>query len=119
MKIIVAGSRSFTDYSLLERKLDILLSRKVERGEPIEIISGGARGADALGERYPRERGYECTVIPADWQKYGRSAGYRRNEQMAAMADAVVCFWDGQSPGTRHMIEIARNMGLALRLIRV
>jgi len=119
MKIVVAGSRAFKDYSLLSRKLDALLSRKVGQGEPITIISGGARGADALGERYARDRGYECTIIPADWQKYGRSAGYRRNEQMAAMADAVVCFWDGQSPGTRHMIEIARNMGLALRLIRV
>lgn len=115
-KVIVAGSRSFQDYRLLKATLDHLLSRK--EGESVVIISGGARGADSLGERYARERGYRVKRFPAQWERYGRSAGYRRNEVMAAYADALVAFWDGKSPGTRHMIEVACQQGLAVRVIR-
>jgi len=119
MRLIVAGSRTFKDYSLLSRKLDALLSRWVGQGKEIIIISGGAKGADALGQAYARKRGFNCTVVPAEWNKYGRSAGYRRNEVMAAMADAVVAFWDGSSPGTSHMIRLARERRLPLRIISV
>lgn len=117
--VLIAGSRGFTDRSRLFKVMDSLLSRWLGQGETITIISGGARGADALGEAYARERGFNCTVVPAEWNKYGRSAGYRRNQVMAAMADALVAFWDGSSPGTRHMIGLARERGLPLRIISV
>lgn len=108
-KVIIAGTRTFDDYDLLCRYADIKLSNIYE---PIEIVSGGARGADALGERYAKDRGYELRRFPADWNKYGKRAGYLRNVQMANYADALLAFWDGKSRGTKNMIEEATTRGL-------
>ena len=114
MRVIIAGSRGFADYAFLSQTMDYLLS---ETPGGITIVSGGARGADSMGERYAGERGYEVARYPAEWEKYGKSAGYRRNAVMAANADALVAFWDGKSPGTRHMINLAREKGLKIRLV--
>ena len=113
-RVVVAGSRSFADFGLMCSRLDVLLSQRAE----VVIISGAARGADALGEQYAALRGYPVERFPADWARFGRAAGYRRNEAMAAVADAVVVFWDGRSPGTGHMVDIARSRGLPLRVVR-
>ena len=83
----------------------------------IVIVSGGARGADKAGEMYANEEKFDLEIFPADWKKFGKSAGFRRNEQMANVADAVVAFWDGKSNGTKHMIETAEKNNLDLRVI--
>jgi hypothetical protein len=112
-RLIVAGSRDFNDYPLLCSKLDYLLQR-----QPYTIIvSGAARGADSLGERYAREHGLPIDQYPADWVNLGKRAGYVRNEQMAKVANACVCFWDGVSPGTKSMIKLARQYNLDTRVI--
>ena len=111
--VIVAGSRNFNDYELLTAKLDKILSKR----DNVQIVSGGARGADSLGDRYAKEHNLPLKIFPANWDLYGRSAGYRRNEQMAEYADALVAFWDGESHGTKHMIETAQAMGLPLRVV--
>lgn len=116
-RVIIAGSRGFNDYDLMKMKCDYFLNEKVKTND-IVIISGTARGADKHGERYARERGYELEAHPADWDKYGKSAGYRRNQEMAEVADAVICFWDGVSKGTKHMIDIAKEKKLMLRVIQ-
>ncbi|GAA4879349.1 hypothetical protein GCM10023310_69380 [Paenibacillus vulneris] len=113
-KVIVAGSRSFNDYELLKEKLDALLMNKTD----IIIVSGAARGADKLGERYAHEKGYSVSSHPADWDQYGKSAGYIRNEEMAKESDALVAFWDGISRGTKHMIDLANKHGLMVRVVR-
>mgnify|MGYP003533449592 CR=1 FL=1 len=112
-KVIVAGGRDFNDYSLLKEKLESLLKNKNE----IEIVSGKARGADSLGEQYANEKGYPINSHPANWDEYGKSAGYIRNKEMAEYADALVAFWDGKSRGTKHMIDLAENKGLLVRVI--
>ena len=112
-KVIIAGSRTFNDYDLLRQYADMKLS-SVSQREEIEIVSGCARGADALGERYAAERGYPVKRFPADWQQHGRSAGYRRNQAMAQYADALIAFWDGQSRGTMHMIALAKEHSLMI-----
>ena len=117
IKIIVAGGRDFNDYELLKEALDLLLMFYIELGYEIVIISGTAKGADKLGERYAKERNYKLIRMPADWDKYGKAAGYRRNVDMANIANACVCFWDGQSKGTNHMITIAKNKNIDLRII--
>lgn len=108
-KVIIAGSRSFQNYSLLKEYADFKLSQICDS---IEIVSGGARGADTLGERYAKENGYSIKVFLADWEQFGKAAGYMRNVQMAEYADALLAFWDGKSRGTMHMIQIANNYGL-------
>ena len=115
MKLIIAGGRDFTDIDFMCERLDVLLRNTEE--DPITIISGTARGADQLGETYARFRGYEVEHYPAQWDKYGRSAGYRRNELMASVATHCVVFWDGQSRGSKHMIDLAKKQGLELRIV--
>lgn len=114
-KVIVAGGRNFSDYALLQQKLDYALKNKVTEG--ITIVSGAARGADKLGERYAKERGYEIDSHPANWDRYGKSAGYIRNKEMAQNADALMAFWDGKSKGTKHMIDLAEQYGLKVIVI--
>lgn len=113
-KVIIAGSRDFEDYPLLCWKLDQLLSRKIGQAE---IVCGKARGADTLGEQYAKERGIPIRYFPADWRTLGKSAGYQRNIQMAQYADALIAFWDGQSKGTKHMVETAQEFGLDVRVV--
>ena len=115
MKVIVAGSRSFNDRVLAFGKLDRILAN-VRPGE-CTIISGGARGADRIGEAYARARGLKCEVLAADWST-GRGAGYARNRRMAAVADALVAFWDGESRGTADMIRLMRAAGKPVRVVR-
>lgn len=113
-RVIIAGGRDFNDYALLERKMDKLLCNI---RDDIEIICGKARGADTLGEQYGKQRGYRIKYFPADWQTFGKSAGYIRNQQMAENADALVAFWDGKSRGTKNMIDIALKFELSVRVI--
>lgn len=116
-RVIVAGSRGITDYAFIRDRLDRILSGKALT-HAITIISGCARGVDTLGERYAHERGYAILQFPADWDRYGRSAGYRRNVEMAHHAHALAAFWDGSSRGTGHMIEIARDNDLPVRIFQ-
>lgn len=114
MKVIIAGGRNFEDYDLLCRKADKILSQQHE----VEVVSGAAKGADKLGERYAEERGFPIKRFPADWGTHGKAAGYIRNEEMALYADALIAFWDEQSKGTKHMIDIAELHGLKTRIIK-
>jgi len=91
----------------MERVLNRCFRDAEERGDEITIISGGARGADSQGEVYAHEFHYALERYPANWDLYGNSAGYRRNEEMARIATHLVAFWDGKSKGTRHMIDLA------------
>lgn len=110
MKVIIAGTRTFSDYEKLKDHCDFLLSDQPE----VEIVSGNAAGADKLGEQYAKEKGYKLTVFPADWNKYGKRAGYLRNKQMAEYADGLIAFWDGKSRGTEMMIKLAEKGGLTV-----
>lgn len=108
MRTIIAGSRSIYDYQFLLDAID-------ECGwTPTTVISGAAKGADNLGEDWAYDHKVPCELFPADWNKFGKSAGYRRNVQMAENADALIALWDGQSRGTKHMIDIAKSKGLKI-----
>lgn len=115
-KVIIAGSRGFSNYKLLKEKCNEYLREK-RKEYNIIIISGGARGTDTLGEKYAQDEGFSLEVFPANWNKFGKSAGFRRNEQMAEVADALIAFWDGKSNGTKHMIEIMENKKLLVRVV--
>ena len=116
-RLIIAGGRDFTDYVMLRSTVDKLLRNKI-RKEKIVVICGMAKGADMLGARYANERGYKIRYFPADWDKYGKRAGPIRNEEMAKNADALVAFWDGESYGTKNMIETAGKYNLEVRVKR-
>jgi hypothetical protein len=114
LKIIVAGSRSFNNYELLKERLNFYIGSH----EEVEIVSGTARGADRLGERYARGKRFVVKRFPANWEKYGKRAGYLRNEEMARYASHAVIFWDGSSRGTENMIELCKKYNLNYRVVR-
>ena len=119
-KVIIAGSRKYDDYETLREKCDTILSKKfADPNVQVIVVSGGATGADSLGERYAVERGLQIERHPADWDKYGKSAGPRRNAEMAAVADALIAFpkQDEPNKGTLNMIETAKAKGLPIRVI--
>lgn len=116
-KVIIAGGREFSDYALLCESCDKFLCQKHQTHD-IVVISGTARGADTLGERYAHERGYAVEKYPADWNRDGKAAGPIRNAQMAKVADALIAFWDGQSKGTANIIDQAKTRGLSIKIVK-
>ena len=103
IKLAIVGSRTFNDYNLLE------LTVKANYDVPniSQIISGGACGADKLAEHFAKNNNIETTIYKPDWNKYGKRAGYMRNVDIINAADHVLAFWDGNSKGTKHDIDIA------------
>ena len=104
-RVVVAGSRDYTDYARLCEELDRLLAGK----KNITIISGASHGADRLGERYAAEHGLRVERFPARWGLFHQGAGPRRNKQMVQSADAVIVFWNGKSSGSKNIIDIAEQ----------
>lgn len=115
-RVIIAGGREFTDYDFLKSKVLYLLQNK--NLTEVTIISGHARGTDQLGERFAREFNLHLKIFPANWEEYGKSAGYRRNAEMLKEADAVICFWDGKSSGTKNMIDISQKANIPVKIVR-
>lgn len=99
MKVIIAGSRTVRDYNIIERAI------QNSKFNITEVISGNAKGADALGELYAFNNNIPVKRFPANWNRYGKKAGYVRNTEMAEYADGLVAIWDGISNGTKHMIS--------------
>lgn len=119
-RIIVAGSRHFEHEAQAFGDLDHLLSGLAARGADIEIVSGGARGADTIGEQYAVARGYRLRRLPAEWERYGKKqAGFIRNQLMSWYGTHLVAFWDGQSRGTGSMIRLAEGDGIATRTVDI
>ena len=114
LKVIVAGGRDFNNYDLLAEKLNKLFSQRND----VVIVSGMAKGVDSLAVKYAEQHKLRVSEFPAEWQKHGKASGFRRNVEMARFADACVCFWNGKSPGTEHMINTAKRLNLNLRIIK-
>src|SRR3990172_8053797 len=106
MKVIIAGSRSITSFDA------VLNAIQCAQMDITEVVSGGAKGVDTLGERWAMKNTVPIKRFLPDWAQFGKSAGPRRNEQMAQYADGLIAVWDGKSRGTAHMIERARKEGL-------
>ena len=117
LKVIIAGSREFEDYYFLEKKLNHIFSKWPF--SEIEVVSGGAKGVDHLGEMYAEAKGCALKVFPADWNEHGKAAGPIRNKQMAEYATHLVAFWDGKSRGTKNLIDTAKKLELKFKVIEI
>lgn len=109
-KLIVAGGRDFNDPVLLANKLNEL-ANGAYKSQAVSIVSGMAKGADLLAYNFAINRDVKVYKFPANWDKYGKGAGYRRNEDMGRFADGLLAFWDGKSKGTKNMIDIMHRHG--------
>ena len=117
-RVVIAGCRDYNNYDEAKPYIDYCLSN-IRKENNIVIVSGCASGADAIEERYAEENGFKVEKYPADWKTYSRSAGPRRNKQMAEVSDYVICFWDEKSKGTKSMIEYARIYDKPLKIKKV
>jgi hypothetical protein len=112
MKTIIAGGRTITDYDLVCRAVQ-------DSGFTItEVVSGLAPGVDTLAIDWAEEHNIPRIGFPADWNTHGRAAGPIRNRQMAEYGDALIAIWDGESRGTKNMIEEATKRGLKVYVHR-
>ncbi len=110
MKVIICGSRNVSEADAVFLVIDAI--RESGWSNCIkEVIHGDARGIDSVADAVCRQK-HKVTPVPAEWDKFGNSAGPIRNKKMADMADAVIAIWDGKSPGTSNMIQTACKAGL-------
>jgi len=103
IKIAVIGSRDFNDYNTLCYLLDKFLNKYTN----VSLVSGGANGADKLAERYAAEKNVKIKILPADWDKHGKAAGFIRNKEIWDNSDLGIAFWDGESKGTKHSFQLS------------
>ena len=111
MKLIIAGTRNFDDVELMYSSIEHLI------GQVTEVVSGHARGADQMGEMWAHEHNIPVKLFEANWQKFGKTAGFIRNEHMAKYGDSLVVFWDGESKGTYNMIYQMRKLSKPVEIV--
>jgi hypothetical protein len=111
IKIGVIGSRSFNDYELLKRTLDEY------KGKVWVIVSGGAKGADSLGEKWANDNNIKTCIYKPDWDTHGKRAGFIRNKDIVEDSDIIIAFWDSLSRGTEHSINLAKKMDKEVRIV--
>ena len=112
-RVIIAGSRNVIEYNKVVeavKKSGFLIGR---------VVSGHANGVDKLGELYGKKNNIPVDVYPANWPEHGKSAGYKRNKEMATNAEALVAIWDGESKGTLNMINLAKQHKLKTYVMNV
>lgn len=113
IKLAIVGSRTFNDYELLKNEI-----LRYFNPEDIDcIVSGGARGADAIGEQFADEFQIPKVIYKAEWDKYGKRAGFIRNEYIIKDCTHCIAFWDGESHGTKHGIELCQEMNKPYKVI--
>lgn len=112
VKIAIVGSRDITNYAMLEKILNSVIRDKSR----VCIVSGGARGVDALAKRYAKMNGTKYKEFPANWDLYGKKAGAIRNSQIVEYSDAVIAFWDGKSKGTKDTINKTVKAGKLFKI---
>jgi hypothetical protein len=116
MKVLVCGSRDWTDRALIKDYLDGLL---LKHGRDVELIHGDCRGADQIAARRMEHLGIRVTAFPADWRGKGRAGGIIRNlEMLDQRPDLVVAFQRNGSTGTQHTIDEARRRGITVEVFK-
>ena len=113
MKLLIAGSHTFTDYQHLCQVL------APDRHRITQVLTGGAPGADTLGKRWAWSKQVPWKGFKADWERFGKVAGVRCNHQLAQAGDVLAVFWDGPSPGTAHLIQCMQELGKPVVVVRV
>ena len=133
MKLAVVGSRDFAKtwtetangklflqdpekvkfiHSVIE---SIVLAHNVQAGDLV-IVSGKAKGPDTIAEEWALTHQVATKIFPANWDEYGKSAGYIRNADIVKECDRLICFWDGKSKGAMHSYNLAKRVGKATTL---
>ena len=113
MKLAIIGSRTFDNYNLLIETLEPYKSKITL------VVSGAAKGADSLGEKWAIQNNIETLIFSADWEKHGKKAGFIRNEDIIKNCDCVIAFWDGESKGTKHSLLLCEKYNKPYKIIKI
>lgn len=118
--LLICGSRNYNNYSEFEKITNLVLKNQKD----VTIVSGGAKGADKLAERYCCIKNIKIFIFNAKWDKYGKSAGFIRNAEMIDFIreknnNGVLAFWDMESNGTKHTIESAKKNNIQIRIFDI
>ena len=113
MRLAIIGSRGFNDTKLLSDILNPLVFQITL------VVSGGANGADKMGQDWAESHGIDTLIFPADWNKHGKAAGFIRNEDIIKNCDQAIAFWDQKSNGTRHSISLCEKYNKPCRIIKI
>ena len=105
MKVIIAGSRTITDFFVVQKAIEKSVLNITE------VVSGCAKGVDKLGEMWADQNNIPVKRFPAKWEVYGKKAGSIRNREMSEYGDALIACWNLESPGTQDMITKMRELG--------
>lgn len=111
MRITIGGCRDFEDYEVFSKFVSECIE-KIKPCDKIIILSGHCKGTDLMAERYAAEMGYEVEIHNADWKKYGRAAGPKRNAEMIQNSHALIAFWDCKSKGTKNLVDTAKKKNI-------
>ncbi len=115
-RVCICGCRDFTNYEFFKEKCLFLLKNKLPN---VIIVSGGAQGADTLAEQFAKEYNLKNEIFKADWEKYGRSAGPKRNEEMVKVSNGVIAFWDYKSKGTKTTIDFSKKYNVSCKIVNI
>ncbi len=110
-RVIIAGGRDFYQEDLLVDYVRKVLGELDQNNRDVVLVCGMAKGADQIGFEMFQRRKLRIAEYPAEWHKYGPSAGHRRNAQMAKVGDILIAAWDGESKGTAGMIKLMEKAG--------
>ena len=113
MKIAIIGSRTFNDYTLLQKTLELYKSKITL------IVSGAAHGADSLGEKWAINNNIQTLIFPANWNMYGKRAGFIRNKDIIKNSEYIIAFWDGKSKGTAHSLSLCKKYNKSYKIIHI
>jgi hypothetical protein len=115
-KLLVCGSRTIRDTTYIKgptqwakNQIDAYWYYNLACYDELIMIEGAAKGIDTIAKEYAQENDWKIEEYPAEWDKYGKSAGYIRNELMVKAADEVLILWDGESKGTKHDIDLCEK----------
>lgn len=111
MNVAVIGSRTFDNFALVESTLASIST--ISR-----VVSGGAKGADSLAQRYAEQNQIPVEIFKPDWKRFGRGAGIVRNREIIEAAEMVVAFWDGKSKGTESSIKMAQSKRIPVKIVK-
>lgn len=115
MRLVIAGSRGLNNYDTISSYIDNYL--RTSNVKPASIISGGAKGVDTIAMIYSRSNNIPFKLFPANWKEHGKAAGHKRNRLMAEEGTHLLAFWDGESKGTKNMIDTAKELDLEVTVI--
>lgn len=110
MKVLVCGGRDFTDYVTVNRVLSAYFNNFCNGN--MEIIHGGARGADTLAGLFAKMFGLKCHIFPAEWDSYGKGAGPIRNQKMLDEGKPTIVIAFPGGADTADMIKRAKKAGI-------